>query len=123
MKDLSKEELLKLVDECFTSEVFAEVGYMFGSPSAHIEGKDKFLALLSEKLDEVNSNEISPKPEPNKFWVDMERWQNSFQCKECGADEQSDFIYDRTVANGEVWKCKHCSTEALVGNQPNEHNY
>ncbi len=59
----------------------------------------------------------------DKYSEDLEKWENSFCCNECGCDKITDFYYDRTVANGEVWHCKHCKTEILVGHEPKEDNY
>jgi hypothetical protein len=59
----------------------------------------------------------------DKYFDDLEKWESRFYCNECGCDDIKDFAYDRTVANGEVWHCKHCKTEAILGNKPNEDNY
>jgi len=57
------------------------------------------------------------------YFDDLEKWENSFYCNECGCDKITDFAYDRTVSNGEVWHCKHCKTETNVSDKPNEDNY
>jgi hypothetical protein len=57
------------------------------------------------------------------YFDDLEKWMNSFYCNECGCDKITDFAYDRTVSNGQVWHCKHCETEIVVGNKPNEDKY
>ena len=59
----------------------------------------------------------------SKFTEDLEKWEKSFYCNECGCDEEKDFSYQRTVANGEVWICKHCKKEILVNERPNENDY
>jgi hypothetical protein len=59
----------------------------------------------------------------DKYFEDLEKWENSFYCNECGCDKITDFAYDRTVSNGEVWHCKHCKTETIVDNKPNEDRY
>ena len=57
------------------------------------------------------------------FFEELEKWENSFYCNECGADKNTDFIYDRTVANGEFWHCRHCKTETIVEDKPNEDTF
>lgn len=44
------QDLIKLIGDTFSEEVHATVGDHFGSPSAHIEGKDEFLKKIEEKL-------------------------------------------------------------------------
>lgn len=50
MQHLTLEQIMSAVEEAFDSEVMATVGDHFGSPSAHLEGKEAFLQLLREKL-------------------------------------------------------------------------
>jgi len=57
------------------------------------------------------------------YLEDLDNWENSFYCNECGCDKFTDFKYDRTVSNGEVWSCKNCNTETVVEEKPNEDNY
>jgi hypothetical protein len=57
------------------------------------------------------------------YFEDLEKCENGFYCNECGCDKNTDFIYDRSVANGEVWHCKRCKTETIVDDKPNEDNY
>jgi predicted SprT family Zn-dependent metalloprotease len=57
------------------------------------------------------------------YFVDLEKWENSFYCNECNCYEIKDFAFDRTVANGEVWHCKNCKNEIMVNDKPNEDNY
>lgn len=59
----------------------------------------------------------------DKYFDDLEKWENGFYCNECGCDKMTDFVYDRTVANGEVWHCKNCKTDTIAGNKPNEDRY
>jgi hypothetical protein len=63
-----------------------------------------------------------PAPEPDYF-KDLEKWEESFWCNECGEDKMNGFYYDRTVANGEVWICRNCKNQTMVNEQPNEDNY
>jgi len=58
-----------------------------------------------------------------KYFKDLEEWEMSFECNNCGELEQENFTYDRTVSNGEVWICKNCKTEHLVSEKPNEDDY
>lgn len=50
----------------------------------------------------------------------IEEWEDSFVCMNCDALDHTDFYYDRTVANGEVWNCKHCGEETMVDEMPKE---
>lgn len=59
----------------------------------------------------------------NSFFGDLDDYMDSFECNECGSHGQKEFIYNRTVANGEVWTCKNCNAELLVNEEPNEDNY
>lgn len=87
--------------------------------------------LEAKKLVANYENEQLNKPVINttftggidKFFKDLEKWENSFYCNQCGCDKVTDFWYSRTVANGEVWHCKHCKTETMVGDKPNEDKY
>jgi len=62
-------------------------------------------------------------PIRKNYFKDHETYLESFQCGVCGTPDQEQFIYDRTVANGEVWICKNCNEELLVNEEPNEDNY
>ena len=70
-----------------------------------------------------NANKLSPKVVEKDFFDDLEKWENSFYCNECGCDKITDFHYSRTVANGEVWCCRHCKSETVAGDKPKEENY
>lgn len=59
----------------------------------------------------------------NDFFEDIDFYYDSFNCNECGNSGVENFIYDRTVANGEIWFCEKCNTELLTSEQPNEDNY
>lgn len=59
----------------------------------------------------------------NEYFKDLDKWENSFECNECGELVQETFAYDRTVSNGEVWHCKNCKTEIVVNEEPNEDDY
>jgi predicted metal-binding protein len=83
------------------------------------------LGNAKEKLANIKPK-VEKKPKNggiDKYFHDLEKWENSFYCNECGRDEKKDFAYDRTVANGEAWHCTNCKTEFCVGNKPNEDNY
>lgn len=58
-----------------------------------------------------------------KFFEDIDKWENSFECNICGELDHNNFVYDRTVANGEVWHCSNCQNEIVVNEKPNEDNY
>ena len=58
-----------------------------------------------------------------EYFEDIEEWENSFECNNCYEHEQENFVYDRTVSNGEVWHCKNCKTGILVNKEPNEDDY
>jgi hypothetical protein len=66
-----------------------------------------------------NNNNIPIEPKES-FETLLDNWQNSFSCSECDNQDFNNFTYQRTVANGEVWRCEHCKTESVVGNQPKE---
>ena len=86
---------------------------------------NKVLELESE-LGRLNKPVVSNcafKRGIDEYFDDLEKWEESFYCNECGYDKITDFAYDRTVANGEVWYCKHCKTETVAGNKPNEDRY
>jgi len=57
------------------------------------------------------------------FDKDMERYEESLYCSECGNDDKKTFNYSRTVANGEVWNCKICDKENLTPEKPNADLY
>ena len=54
----------------------------------------------------------------NNYLEEIEEWENSFECNECGNNDHNNYIYDRTVANGEVWHCKDCGNEIMVEEMP-----
>ena len=56
--------------------------------------------------------------EMNNYLEEIEEWENSFECNECGNNDHNNYIYDRTVANGEVWHCKDCGNEIMVEEMP-----
>lgn len=59
-----------------------------------------------------------------QYFKDVEKWENSFYCNECGTDNHTtDFHYSRSVANGDVYKCNNCKNEIVVDHKPNEDNY
>jgi hypothetical protein len=51
---MSIQEIMEIVKTAFDEEISAEVGNHFGSPSAHIAGKDVFLSKIEEQLKTVN---------------------------------------------------------------------
>jgi len=59
----------------------------------------------------------------NKYFDDLEEYENSLYCSECGGDKKDGFHYSRTCSSGEVYYCQLCKTEKQVSNRPNEDNY
>jgi transcription elongation factor Elf1 len=58
------------------------------------------------------------------FDKDLQRYESQLYCTDCGNDKvDKTFIYNRTVANGEVWNCKECGKENLTDEKPNADNY
>ena len=66
---------------------------------------------------------MGDKTDAPTYFDDIEKWENSFDCNGCGTMEFEDFVFEMSVANGEVWKCKFCKSETIVDHQPNEDNY
>ena len=74
--------------------------------------------------EQINIIAVNPKSGGiDKYFQDLEKWENSFYCNECGSDKVTDFSYSRTVSNGEVHACKNCKTETVVSEKPNEDKY
>ena len=59
----------------------------------------------------------------DKYFEDLQNYEDELYCSNCGNDSKKTFNYIRTVANGEVYWCKRCKTENLVSEKPNEDNY
>lgn len=57
MKQLTIETIIEMVDEVFSEEISCQVGDHFGSPSAHIDGREKFLQRLRERLEVATGEE------------------------------------------------------------------
>lgn len=57
------------------------------------------------------------------YFTDLDVYEYEFECNECGNSGIENFNYMRTVANGEVWRCRTCKNELLTMNKPNEDNY
>jgi hypothetical protein len=90
---------------------------------SYLEAKMLIAKYESEQL---NKPVVSSSAETGgiaKYFDDLAKWENCFYCNECGCDKITDFVYDRTVANGEVWQCRQCKTETVVGDMPNEDRY
>ncbi len=58
-----------------------------------------------------------------KYEKALHNYISSFECNECDNSGQSNFLYDRTVANGECWTCKQCKKENLFNEEPREENF
>lgn len=61
---LTAKQIVDLVKEAFDDNVFASVGDHFGSPSAHLEGKENFIKALESKLN-INLPKTAYTPEYN----------------------------------------------------------
>jgi len=86
-----------------------------------VENGKWLIQHYQDKTPVIKKNKTTVKK--SNYFDDLEKWENSFSCGECGETEKKNFYYSRTVANGEVWTCKHCKKEALVNNRPKEDNY
>lgn len=83
---------------------------------------DLFVKTLPELFKPYEIEEIDRKG-MDKFFSDLESYQQDLYCDECGEDAKDMFVYQRTCASGEVWLCKTCNTERVKGVKPNEDNY
>ena len=90
---------------------------------SYLEAKKLIADYESEQLNKPVVSSSADTGGIDKYFEDFDKWEHSFYCNECGCDKITDFAYDRTVANGEVWHCKHCKTETVTGNKPNEDRY
>lgn len=59
----------------------------------------------------------------DKYFEDLQNYEDELYCSRCGNESKKTFTYSRTVANGEVFFCRRCKEENLVGNKPNEDDY
>lgn len=59
----------------------------------------------------------------DKYFEDLEKYENSLYCSECGEDDNKLFYYRRTTSNAEVWWCDNCNREEVVSKKPNEDRY
>jgi len=87
------------------------------------------LDLFSRQKEDLPPSQNSPTKIKDtggidKYLDDLDKWEKSFYCNECGNDNHTvDFSYSRTVANGDVYICRNCRTESVFGHKPNEDNY
>lgn len=70
-----------------------------------------------------NESEIKNTGGINQYLKDLENWENSLYCNECGNCNRNNFSYGRSVANRQVIFCKDCETDFIKGRKPNEDNY
>lgn len=49
----SVDRIIKIVGDCFDSEIFTSTGDFFGSPSSHLGGKEDFVKELKSKLESI----------------------------------------------------------------------
>jgi hypothetical protein len=59
----------------------------------------------------------------DKFFDDLEKYEEQLYCSECGEDDKKTFHYSRTTSNADVWWCQNCKREEVVSKRPNEYNY
>lgn len=59
----------------------------------------------------------------NRYYYDLDQYEDSFSCTNCEAEGEANFIYKATYANGEEWTCSHCGMSIMVSERPNEDNY
>jgi hypothetical protein len=59
----------------------------------------------------------------DKYFEDLENYEDNLYCSECGSDDNSIFSYSRTTSNSEVWWCKNCKREESMSKKPNEDLY
>jgi hypothetical protein len=106
--------------------------YLSEEPSVYFAGVD-FVDFKKVTFEEglfaqnltPSVSESSPrnKGSMDKYFIDLEAYEESFCCNECSNDRKSEFTYQRSVSNGEVWLCKFCKSEILPTHKPNEDNY
>lgn len=85
--------------------------------------KHKIMERQFPQLFKAFVNEPIEKKGLDKFFSDLERYENDLYCDECGEEDKTNFVYQRTCASGEVWHCKTCNQEHVKGVKPNEDNY
>lgn len=87
-------------------------------------GIHSFKLIVKTKEDDNIEDKKSNTGGINQYFKDLEKWENSFYCNECGTDNHTtDFHYSRCVANGDVYKCNNCKNEIIVAHKPNEDDY
>ncbi len=59
----------------------------------------------------------------DKYFEDLESYEDNLCCSKCGSDDNSIFSYSRTCSNSEVWWCKNCKREESMSKKPNEDLY
>lgn len=59
----------------------------------------------------------------DKYFEDLEKYENSLYCSECGEYDNKLFNYRRTTSNAEVWWCDNCKQEKVISKKPNEDRY
>jgi hypothetical protein len=59
----------------------------------------------------------------DKYFEDLEKYEDSLYCSECGEDNNKIFYFRRTTSNSEVWWCENCKREEVTSKSPKEDNY
>lgn len=84
--------------------------------------------MCKNSIEEPNGNITKPIVEVlfgglDKYFDDLERYEDELYCSHCGNSSKKTFNYRRTVANGQVFFCYMCKEENVVSNKPNEDDY
>jgi len=89
----------------------------------YLTAKKMIATYESERLNKTNGSSNVDTGGIDKYFDDLEKYENRFYCNECGCNDISDFAFERNVSNGQVWHCKSCKTELVTGHKPNEDKY
>jgi hypothetical protein len=92
MKLSEKEKLIN----SFMLKVDASYRYNTANERSNIVSELYAIAGCNEPEKKVLTKETGG---INKYFEDLEKWENSFYCTECGNDDKKEFIYERGVAN------------------------
>jgi len=98
-------------DVVFDSKPISE----YKSTIENTSNTSSHIGLLEEESKEM--------VEIRDFDTDIEKYENELYCSMCGNDDKKTFIYDRSVANGEIWNCKDCGKENIVNHEPKADDY
>jgi len=88
-----------------------------------VEDGEKLTALWLAVVDFIKWYNKKYESKFKDYFADLDKWENSFYCNECGNSEHHNFAYNFTTSNSEVWHCKICKTDTQVSFKPKEDNY